>query len=204
MFALDPIPANTTVAGFGGHVVDGRELEALGEAVRIHALQIDDDLFLASTPPFDSADYVNHSCDPNCGIVGSVLLVTMRDVEAGEELCFDYAMTDSDDYDMFTCGCGTERCRGGHHRRRLEAPRPARPLRRLVLHVPRPPPVVARPPRQGVQSAHRPTRSRRWCSVRKPTCRAASSIAIATERSTAGVAGRSSTRPQFEHTRWWW
>ena len=69
--------------------------------MRIHALQIDDDLFLASTPPFDSADFVNHSCDPNCGIVGSVLLVTMRDVEAGEELCFDYAMTDSDDYDMF-------------------------------------------------------------------------------------------------------
>jgi hypothetical protein len=111
VFATSAIPVNTTVAGFGGHVVDGQELEALGEAVRIHALQIDDDLFIASSPPFDSADYVNHSCDPNCGIVGSVLLVTMRDVEAGEELCFDYAMTDSDDYDMFTCGCGTDRCR---------------------------------------------------------------------------------------------
>jgi hypothetical protein len=112
VFAVEPIPAGTTVAGFGGHVVDGRELADLGEAVRIHALQIDDDLFLASTPPFDPADYVNHSCDPCCGIVGSVLLVTMRDVEGGEELCFDYAMTDSDDYDMFTCSCGTDRCRG--------------------------------------------------------------------------------------------
>jgi hypothetical protein len=112
VFALDAIPAGTTVAGFGGRVVDGDELEGLGQAVRIHALQIDDDLFLASTPPFDPADYVNHSCDPNCGIVGSVLLVTMRDVEAGEELCFDYAMTDSDDYDMFDCTCGTQRCRG--------------------------------------------------------------------------------------------
>ncbi|MDQ1380552.1 MAG: hypothetical protein QOJ71_1271 [Actinomycetota bacterium] len=112
VFAVDAIRANTTVAGFGGHVVDGRELEDLGEAVRIHALQIDDDLFLASTPPFDSADYVNHSCDPNCGIVGSVLLVARRDIEAGEELCFDYAMTDSDDYDMFTCTCGADRCRG--------------------------------------------------------------------------------------------
>lgn len=111
VFAVEPIPANTTVAGFGGHVVDGTELENLGEAVRIHALQIDDDLFIASAPPFDSADYVNHSCDPNCGIVGSVLLVTMRDVGSGEELCFDYAMTDSDDYDMFECTCGTERCR---------------------------------------------------------------------------------------------
>jgi hypothetical protein len=112
VFALDAIPANTTVAAFGGRVVDGKELEGLGEAVRIHALQIDDDLFLASAPPFDPADYVNHSCDPNCGIVGSVLLVTMRDVDAGEELCFDYAMTDSDDYDTFQCGCGTEGCRG--------------------------------------------------------------------------------------------
>ena len=112
VFALDAIPAGTTVAGFGGHVVDSRELEDLGEAVRIHALQIDDELFLASMPPFDPADYVNHSCDPNCGIVGSVLLVTVRDVDAGEELCFDYAMTDSDDYDTFECTCGTERCRG--------------------------------------------------------------------------------------------
>ena len=58
-------------------------------------------------PPFDPADFVNHSCDPNCGIVGSILLVTMRDIEAGEELCFDYAMTDSDDYDEFTCECDT-------------------------------------------------------------------------------------------------
>ena len=55
---------------------------------------------------------VNHSCEPNCGIVGSVLLVTMRDVVAGEELCFDYAMTDSDDYDTFECTCGSDRCRG--------------------------------------------------------------------------------------------
>ncbi len=108
VFARRPIPANTTVAGFGGVSSTVRSSKTLGEAVRIHALQIDDDLFLASTPPFDPADFVNHSCDPNCGIVGSVLLVTMRDVEAGEELCFDYAMTDSDDYDMFECSCGTD------------------------------------------------------------------------------------------------
>ena len=112
VFARTAIPANTTVAGFGGHVVDGRELEGMGMAVRIHALQIDDDLFIASDLPFDDADFVNHSCDPNCGIIGSVLVVTMRDVAVGEELCFDYAMTDTDDYDEFTCSCGTALCRG--------------------------------------------------------------------------------------------
>jgi len=112
VFATAEIPAGTTVAGFGGHVVSRSELHALPDDIRVHALQIDDELFLASTPPFDPADYVNHSCDPNCGIVGSVLLVTMRDVARGEELCFDYAMTDSDDYDMFTCNCGSAECRG--------------------------------------------------------------------------------------------
>ena len=111
IFAREAIAAGTTIAGFGGHVVDRAELDALDEDIRIHALQIDDDLFIASVPPFDDADFVNHSCEPNCGIVGSVLLVTMRDVEAGEELCFDYAMTDSDDYDEFDCSCGTPRCR---------------------------------------------------------------------------------------------
>jgi hypothetical protein len=112
VFAVAPIPADTTVAGFGGNVVDRRDLNQLDEAIRVHALQIDEELYLASEPPFDDADYVNHSCEPNCGIVGSVLLVTMRDVAAGEELCFDYAMTDSDDYDEFTCSCGTACCRG--------------------------------------------------------------------------------------------
>jgi uncharacterized protein len=112
IFAADPIPAGTTVAGFGGSVVDRAGLDATADEIRTHALQIDDDLFIASELPFDDADYVNHSCDPNCGIVGSILLVTMRDVGAGEELCFDYAMTDSDDYDEFECSCSTALCRG--------------------------------------------------------------------------------------------
>ncbi len=112
VFATEPIDAGTTVAAFGGIVVDGAELRALGDGVCHHALQIDDDLFLASVPPFDPADLVNHSCDPNCGIVGSVLMVTRRPVAAGEELCFDYAMTDSDGYDEFECRCETNECRG--------------------------------------------------------------------------------------------
>jgi uncharacterized protein len=112
VFATAPIPAGTTVAAFGGCAVDAAELGELGADVSEHAIQIDDNLFLASTPPFDPADFVNHSCDPTCGLVGAVLLVTRRDVAAGEELCFDYAMSDSVDYDEFECRCGTGLCRG--------------------------------------------------------------------------------------------
>jgi uncharacterized protein len=110
--ALEPIPAGTTIAAFGGQVVDRVTLHSLDDESRTHAIQIDEDLFLTSSPPFDPADYVNHSCEPNCGLVGAILLVTMRDVETGEELCFDYAMSDTDDYDEFSCNCGEPTCRG--------------------------------------------------------------------------------------------
>jgi SET domain-containing protein len=35
---------------------------------------------------------VNHSCEPNLGMGGNVLLVAMREIAAGEELTIDYAL----------------------------------------------------------------------------------------------------------------
>jgi hypothetical protein len=42
----------------------------------------------------------------------STILVAMRDIEIGDELCFDYATCDDSDYDEFQCECGTIECRG--------------------------------------------------------------------------------------------
>jgi hypothetical protein len=36
----------------------------------------------------------------------------MRDIAVGEELTFDYAMSDAADYDEFDCACEVEICRG--------------------------------------------------------------------------------------------
>jgi uncharacterized protein len=36
----------------------------------------------------------------------------MRDIKPGEEVCFDYAMSDTTPYDEFECGCGSLNCRG--------------------------------------------------------------------------------------------
>jgi hypothetical protein len=35
----------------------------------------------------------------------------MRDIQPGEEICFDYAMSDTVAYDEFVCGCGAPNCR---------------------------------------------------------------------------------------------
>lgn len=86
-----------------------------------------------------TAMFVNHSCDANCEteeIDDRVWIVAIRDIAAGEELCYDYRLYDGDDEDI-SCNCGAERCRGSMYcpeelRRRkrnrvgIEAPEPRR------------------------------------------------------------------------------
>ena len=55
---------------------------------------------------------INHSCEPNCGALGTSSVIAMSHIEIGEELTFDYAMTDSSQYDEFKCFCGKDNCRG--------------------------------------------------------------------------------------------
>lgn len=112
VFATAPIAAGTTVAAFGGRMAHRAEFEQMPDYRRTHSLQIDQDIFLVCPDEEEPADLFNHSCDPNCGIGGNVLVVAMRDIAAGEELNFDYAMSDDDDYDEFVCACGEPGCRG--------------------------------------------------------------------------------------------
>jgi len=59
---------------------------------------------------FGIARYVCHSCDPNCGISGLFNVVTRRNVAAGEEITFDYDMTENCDWSMY-CRCKSRNCR---------------------------------------------------------------------------------------------
>lgn len=55
--------------------------------------------------------FMNHSCDPNVGsLPGLHQLVAIRDIEPGEEITYDYAMTDAGDWEM-ECFCGKPNCR---------------------------------------------------------------------------------------------
>lgn len=112
LFAVEPVPANSLLLMWGGDILTGSALDAYPEAIRTHSLQVDWDLYIVPTSGLTDADYVNHSCDPSAGMRGQIALVARRDLEAGAEITFDYAMTDSSDYDEFVCACGSPRCRG--------------------------------------------------------------------------------------------
>ena len=60
------------------------------------------------------AMFINHSCDANCEteeIDEHVWIMAIRNIAAGEELCYDYCIYDGRDEDA-PCNCGARKCRG--------------------------------------------------------------------------------------------
>jgi hypothetical protein len=55
--------------------------------------------------------YFNHSCEPNCAIVGTKKVIALRNIKKGTELTFDYSMTDGDLLWNMPCICQTKKCR---------------------------------------------------------------------------------------------
>jgi len=113
IIAREPIARHEIVAIKGGHIVDSATLAALPESVHGSDVQIADDFFIAAREEEEYEPvmvFLNHSCEPNVGLAGNIVLIAMRDISPGEELTTDYALFD--DYDgQMRCRCGTASCR---------------------------------------------------------------------------------------------
>jgi uncharacterized protein len=114
LVAVAQIGAGEVVAIKGGHIVDTATMQSLPERLRNSEVQIADGFHLVA---LEEAEYepvmlfINHSCEPNVGFAGNIVLVAMRAISPGEELTTDYALFD--DYDgVMECRCGKSACRG--------------------------------------------------------------------------------------------
>jgi uncharacterized protein len=113
LMANEAIQEGEVVAVKGGHVVTTAALKELPEPLGNSEVQIAHDLHLVaiSEDEYEAVMlFINHSCEPNVGFGGNVLLVAMRDIEPGEELTTDYALFDNYDGSM-DCHCGHATCR---------------------------------------------------------------------------------------------
>lgn len=108
LFARRPIARGETILVFSGPLIRFADTAAKGER-EADPLQIGDDLYLDLEEP---ARLVNHSCQPNAGVVDDLFLVALTDIGPGEEVAFDYSTTMGDGHWTMTCECGTRRCRG--------------------------------------------------------------------------------------------
>lgn len=110
-FAIAPISAGEMVASFGGYVVTKNEIEKFSRERISRSIQISDYLYLVPGEIPEPGDQINHSCEPNCGLTGSTVVIALRDIRIDEEISYDYAMSDSDPYDEFVCQCCSIKCR---------------------------------------------------------------------------------------------
>lgn len=109
-----PIEADELVVVKGGHLFGRALRDEIAARLGPTEIQIEEDLFIG---PMEAGEregammHLNHSCVPNLGIRGQIAFHAMRAIGAGEELSFDYATGDDDDWQM-DCRCGAAACRG--------------------------------------------------------------------------------------------
>lgn len=106
VFAREPIQAGEAILNFSGPLLKRADLRQDD-----YHLQVGADLYLGASGEAD--DYVNHSCEPNAGFRGGLVLVARRDIEPEEEITWDYSTAiDEADFEGFACRCGAPQCRG--------------------------------------------------------------------------------------------
>ena len=108
---VSKISKGEIVASFGGNVINQSELTNYSADRVSRSLQLDSDTYLLSGAVSEAGDMINHSCEPNCGMAGTSSVQALSDIEVGEELSFDYVMSDSSQYDEFNCACAKDKCR---------------------------------------------------------------------------------------------
>jgi uncharacterized protein len=113
LIAVQPIAADEIVAIKGGHIVDTATLQTLPKNLQNSEVQIAASFHLVALTDEEYEPvmlFLNHSCEPNIGFGGNIILVAMRDIARGEELTTDYALFD-DHKESMECRCGTPSCR---------------------------------------------------------------------------------------------
>ena len=113
LFAKADIEKGEVVVVKGGYVLTKGQRDEIGKELGPSEIQITEHLFIGPTSEKEREGgmmHLNHSCEPNLGLQGQIVFVTLRDIKANEELTVDYAMTDDEDDEM-QCKCGTKSCR---------------------------------------------------------------------------------------------
>ncbi len=108
VFALRPIRKGEIIAIFDGPIYDA-DHEPWTKEQLTYTIQFAKDKWRDSK---GLARYLNHSCDPNCGIKGLSKVVAMRAIAAGDEVTWDYEMTEKSWWMKMKCRCGSPICRG--------------------------------------------------------------------------------------------
>jgi hypothetical protein len=112
-YTTTPIAKGTRVVEYTGPIIDKEEADRRYEHKPVtYLFGIGDGSKVIDGHGI--AMFINHSCDANCEteeVDGRVWIMAIRDIAAGEELCYDYCLYDGGDEEA-PCNCGAKKCRG--------------------------------------------------------------------------------------------
>jgi uncharacterized protein len=115
VFAVKDIPGGPIIAEYLGTIRKADDFDYGGQ---VYDMWYSDTVSICPDPTTEGAHLINHSCEGNCGI-GSIgrrtVIFAMRKVFAGEELTYDYFLSEQESDDKpaaGNCKCGSALCRG--------------------------------------------------------------------------------------------
>ncbi|PRT56528.1 Histone-lysine N-methyltransferase, H3 lysine-4 specific [Wickerhamiella sorbophila] len=125
LYAVDKIERNEMIIEYVGEVIraplaDLRERNYVRSGIgSSYLFRIDDQTVIDATKRGGIARFINHSCDPSCmakviKVEGTkrIVIYAMRDVQANEELTYDYKFEREEGVDRIVCLCGAANCKG--------------------------------------------------------------------------------------------
>jgi uncharacterized protein len=115
VFAKKIISKGELISVWGGIIYSADEVEKLAKKFPIFnqsPVSVFEGFYIGPINPkdLDDAERFNHSCNPNAGIRGQIILVARRIIKRDEEICFDYDTTEVSAV-PFRCKCGQKSCR---------------------------------------------------------------------------------------------
>jgi uncharacterized protein len=125
VFALQDIPEGETLIEYLGEIITWKEAQRRHpwnpeDPNHTFYFHVDDGRVIDAAHGGNAARWINHSCNPNCEAdeeKGRVFIKSLRSIEAGEELNYDYGLIIDERYTKklkaeYPCWCGSKNCRG--------------------------------------------------------------------------------------------
>lgn len=114
LFAEQDIRQGAKIIRYIGQKITQEESARRVAAGNVYIFGLDECSAIDGSTPKNTARYINHSCDPNCQTEqfgNTIWIVALRDIQAGEELTYNYEY-EIDDEPAEPCHCGVKHCCG--------------------------------------------------------------------------------------------
>lgn len=125
VFALQNLAEGEPLIEYAGEVISWKEAlrrhpHDLSNPNHTFYFHVDDKHVIDGKHGGNSSRWINHSCEPNCEAEddeGRIFIKALRNINAGEELFFDYGLIIDAPYTKkllaeYPCWCGAKTCRG--------------------------------------------------------------------------------------------